>query len=191
MGTLEAGLIGNVVPDRALLRVTARGFTGHLLDRAAAVERVVRAEAAASAVPPNVSVRVLSRSGATVPDPGVTAAVRAAHRELFGAHRVAPWQPCLATEDFPLLTGAGAALHGLPDIRAGYWMLGSAGPDQWAAAPGGTAAEKLAALPQNHAPQYRSACPAHPGDGDLGHGGGGPRRVRAGRQGGRRPIAPW
>lgn len=156
VGALQAGLIGNVVPDRALLRVTARGFTEQVLDRAAAaVERIVRAEAAASAVPAEVGVRVLSRSAATVPDPIVTDAVRAAHQAQFGADRVARWQPCLATEDFPLLTGAGAALHGLPEIRAGYWMLGSAGPDQWAAAPGDTAAEKLAALPQNHAPQYR------------------------------------
>ncbi len=156
VGSLEAGLTGNVVPDRAVLRVTARGFSEQVLDRAAAaVERIVRAEAAASAVPAQVTVDVVSRSTATVPDPQVTSGVRAAHRALFGEHRVTGWPPSLATEDFALLTGAGAELHGFADIRAGYWMLGATGPDQWAAAPGTSAAQKLAALPQNHAPEYR------------------------------------
>ncbi|WP_123558389.1 hypothetical protein [Kitasatospora cineracea] len=35
-------------------------------------------------------------------------------------------------------------------------MLGTVGPEQWAAAPGTGAAEKLAALPANHSPLF---CP--------------------------------
>jgi amidohydrolase len=154
VGSLEAGSAGNVVPDRAVLRVTARAFAPHLLDRAAAaVERVVRAEASASAAPAEVTVEEVSRSMPTVPDPDLTERVRAAHRALFGPARVSGWQPMFATEDLPLLGGDGAALHGHPGIRTGYWMLGSVGPEEWAAAPGG-AAEKLSSLPQNHAPRY-------------------------------------
>ncbi|MFR9796941.1 amidohydrolase [Streptomyces sp. MS06] len=152
--TGDAGATGNVVPSRAVLLVALRAFSEGALDRAvAAVERVVRAEAAAAARPPRVAVRVLSRSVATRSDPRTAAGVRAAHRELFGAERVATWPPSPATEDFPLLTGAGAHLHGRPGIRGCYWMLGATGPAQWADAPG-DAAEKLRSLPANHSPRY-------------------------------------
>jgi amidohydrolase len=151
----EAGRTGNLVPARAELLVTVRGFSERALDRAAAaVDRVARAEAAAAALPPRLTVTVLSRSGATVPDPEVTAAIRAAHRARFGAARVTVWPAAPATEDFPLLTGVGAPLHGRPDIRGCYWMLGATGPAQWSAAPGTDAAAKLRSLPANHSPRY-------------------------------------
>jgi hippurate hydrolase len=153
--TGDAAQPGNVIASRAVLRVTARAFTEAALDQSVtAVERIARAEAAAAALPPRIRVTELSRSGVTVPDPGVTAAVRAAHRDRFGAARVTGWPPSPATEDFPLLTGAGARLHGRPGIRGAYWMLGSVGPAQWAAAAGKGAAEKLSALPANHSPRY-------------------------------------
>ncbi|WP_234539907.1 amidohydrolase [Streptomyces shenzhenensis] len=153
--TGDTGRIGNVIATRAVLQVTARAFAEAALDRAAAaVERVVRAEAAAAAVPPRVTVTVLSRSGVTLPDREVTAAVRAAHGALFGAARVTGWPGSAATEDFPLLTGSGAHLHGRPGIRGAYWMLGATGPAQWAAAPGTGAAAKLGGLPANHSPRF-------------------------------------
>jgi hippurate hydrolase len=143
-----------VIATHAELHVTARAFSEAALDRAAAaVERVVRAEAAA-ALPPRVTVTLLSRSGVTLPDPDVTAAVRTAHRAQFGAARVTGWPGSPATEDFPLLTGSGAHLHGRPGIRGAYWMLGATDPAQWAAAAGSGAAEKLGALPANHSPCF-------------------------------------
>ncbi|MHB9848154.1 amidohydrolase [Streptomyces krungchingensis] len=151
----DSGSTGNVIASTAVLHVTVRAFSEPALDRAvAAVERVVRAEAAAAARPPRVTVAALSRSGVTLADPEVTATVRAAHQRQFGAARVTGWPGATATEDFPLLTGAGAALHGRPGIRGGYWMLGATGPAQWAAAPGGGAAEKLRVLPANHSSRY-------------------------------------
>lgn len=99
---------------------------------------------------------MLSRSRPTVPDPGATAVVRRAHEAAFGPHRVTRWQPSMATEDFPLYGDAGLDLHGVPGIRTGYWMLGGAGPRQWAAAggPGADAAARLAVLPPNHSPLF-------------------------------------
>ncbi|MCZ4602358.1 amidohydrolase [Streptomyces sp. Lzd4kr] len=153
--TGEPGLTGNVIASSARLRVTARAFSDTTLDRAAAaVARVANAEAAAAALPPRVSVTELSRSGVTASDPDVTASVRAAHRAHFGAARVTGWPATMATEDFPLLTGAGAPLHGHPGIRSAYWMLGSVGPAQWAAAAGAEAADRFRALPGNHSPHY-------------------------------------
>ncbi|MFG2845923.1 amidohydrolase [Kitasatospora sp. NPDC048296] len=156
VGSLEAGGQGNVIPDRATLNVTVRGFTEQALERAAAaVRRIVRGEAVASGCPREPEFDEVSRSGVNTPDPALSQQVRTAHRQLFGAERVADWPPALATEDFPLFGDAGAELHGVPGIRTAYWMLGMVGPDQWAAAPGTGAAQKLAALPANHSPEFR------------------------------------
>jgi hippurate hydrolase len=153
--TGDGGQAGNVIASRAVLRVTVRAFSDAALDRAAsAVERVARAEAACAALPPRVTVTVSSRSGVTHSDQDVTAQVRSAHVAAFGAPRVTGWPATSATEDFPLLTGAGAHLHGRPGIRGGYWMLGAVGPAQWAAAPGTAADEKFRGLPGNHSPRY-------------------------------------
>jgi hippurate hydrolase len=155
VGSLHAGGAGNVIPESAALEVTLRAFTAATLERAlAAVRRIVHAECAASGAPREPGIRELSRSGVTVNDPAAGAAVRAAHERLLGAGRVTGWHPSTATEDFPLLGPAGAALHGVPGIRTAYWMLGSVGPAQWAAA-GATAAERLAALPANHSARFR------------------------------------
>ncbi|NJP45445.1 amidohydrolase [Actinacidiphila epipremni] len=161
VGAVRAGTPGggNVIADRATLEVTVRAFTDAALERAvAAVRRIVRAEAAAAPepTPPEPEIRVLSRSRPTVPDPHLTATVRAAHQAALGPHRVTRWQPSLATEDFALYGDAGRELHGVEGIRTAYWMLGATGPRQWAAAapPGADAATRLAALPPNHSPRF-------------------------------------
>jgi amidohydrolase len=156
VGSLHAGSLPNVIPDRATLGITVRGYSEEALDRAtAAVRRIAAAESAASGCSPEPTVTVLSRSPATVPDPAAADAVRRAHRAAFGSERVAAWPPSSATEDFPLFGDAGLPLHGVPGVRLAYWMLGCVGPRQWAAAPGGSAAAKLAALPANHSPEFR------------------------------------
>lgn len=155
VGALRAGGAGNVIPDRATLEVTVRAFSQPTLERAlTAVRRIVRAESAASGEERAPELRVLSRSVVTANDPGTTVAVRRAHEALLGARRVTRWQPSMSTEDFPLYGEAGVGLHGVPGIRTCYWMLGSVGPEQWAAA-GDAAAERLAALPGNHSARFR------------------------------------
>ncbi|MCX4745744.1 amidohydrolase [Kitasatospora sp. NBC_01287] len=160
VGSLEAGGPSNVIPDRATLTVTVRAFSEPALERVtAAVLRVARGEALVSGCPREPEVEELARSGVNLPDPELTARVRAAHQRAFGPARVADWPPSPATEDFPLLGEAGRPLHGVPGIRTAYWMLGMVGPAQWAAAPGAGAAEKLAALPANHSPEFRPHLP--------------------------------
>lgn len=77
----------------------------------------------------------------------MTAAVRRAHEDAFGPHRVTRWQPSMATEDIARSGDAGLDLHGVPGIRTGYWMVGGTGPRQWAAAGEADAARRPAALP--------------------------------------------
>ncbi|MEU1674552.1 amidohydrolase [Streptomyces roseifaciens] len=147
VGRLQAGTRGNVIPDRAELGLTVRGFSGAALDRVVtAVHRIVRAECDASGCPVPPEISVVSRSPVNRPDPQLTAAIRDAHAAAFGEARVTGWPPSMATEDFPLLAPDG--------VPTAYWMLGTAGPRQWAAAPGTTAAEKLAGLPPNHSPLF-------------------------------------
>ncbi|MFD6229276.1 amidohydrolase [Streptomyces sp. NPDC060232] len=165
VGSFRAGERANVIPDRAELGITVRAVSEASLARAAAaVERIVRAECAAAACPRDPEIVRLSASPVTHPDPVLTAAVRQAHAAEFGAERVAMWPPSLATEDFALYGDAGTDVHGERGIRLGYWMLGTVGPAAWARAPGTTAAEKMAALPANHAPDFapdaRTALPA-------------------------------
>ncbi|MFF7215055.1 hypothetical protein ACFZAU_31705 [Streptomyces sp. NPDC008238] len=133
-----------------------RAFGKEALERVtAAVHRIVTAECAASGCPREPSVRVLARSHPTLADPGTAAAVRRAHERALGAGRVAVWPASTATEDFPLYGPAGAALHGVGDVRTAYWMLGCVGPEQWARTPGAGAAARMAALPPNHSPAFR------------------------------------
>ncbi|MEV6954471.1 amidohydrolase [Streptomyces sp. NPDC051183] len=165
VGAFHAGDRANVVPERAELDITVRAAGDAALARAArAVERIVRAECAASDCPREPEIVRVCESPVTHPDPGTTGAVREAHVREFGAERVAMWPPSLATEDFALFGDAGRTLHGADGVRLAYWMLGVIGPGAWAAAPGGTAAGKLAALPANHAPDFapdvRTALPA-------------------------------
>ena len=71
------------------------------------MERIVTAECAASGCPQDPRIDVVSRSPVTLTDNAATAAVRDAHRELYGAERVSGWPPAMATEDFPLYSARG------------------------------------------------------------------------------------
>ncbi|MER6678298.1 amidohydrolase [Streptomyces sp. NPDC000983] len=160
VGKLHAGTRSNVVPDSATLGVTVRALTPTSLDRlVAAVERIVRAESAASGCPADPDLAVVSRSPVTLPDPALTGAVREAHREALGDERLMPWAPSMATEDFALYGDAGREIHGCEGIALGYWMVGVVGPRQWAATDGATVAERLAALPPNHSPEFAPHLP--------------------------------
>ncbi|WP_326700481.1 amidohydrolase [Streptomyces sp. NBC_01754] len=147
VGTLRAGSAVNVVPDTAELGIGLRALTDDCLDRAlAAVDRVVRAECAASACPREPELTTLSRSPALWCDPAATEAVRAAHTALHGPERVGTWPPSMAAEDFPLYGDAGLDLHGERGIPLVYWMFGTASPKQWA--------DHGAAPPPNHSPHF-------------------------------------
>ncbi|WP_308439651.1 amidohydrolase [Streptomyces spinoverrucosus] len=160
VGQIHAGTHNGVVPDSASLGITVRALSDESLDRVVtAVERVVRAESTASGCPRDPEITVVSRSPATLPDGEVTAVVREAHRQVLGAERVVPWAPSMATEDFGLYGDAGQEIHGCAGVPLGYWMVGIVGPRQWSATAGANAAERLAALPPNHSPEFAPHLP--------------------------------
>ncbi|MDX3339889.1 amidohydrolase [Streptomyces sp. ME02-6979.5a] len=161
VGSVRAGERGNITPDNAELSLTVRAFTEEALDRlAAAAERVVRAEAAASGAPRTPEFTVTARSPALRPDPALTARVRRAHEALLGPGRVLDLAGSAATEDFPHFASHGQGGPGGQSGDAGpggsagavpvaYWMLGTTGAGPWRTArAGGTP------VPPNHAPGF-------------------------------------
>ncbi|MGW6819834.1 amidohydrolase [Streptomyces sp. NPDC055005] len=89
VGSLRAGERANVVPDRAELGITVRAAGDAALARAAgAVERIVRAECAASGCPRDPEIERVSTSPVTHPDPATTAAIRGVHAAKFGVGAV-------------------------------------------------------------------------------------------------------
>ncbi|MER5280760.1 amidohydrolase [Streptomyces sp. NPDC002809] len=158
VGTVHAGTAVNVVPDTAELGIGVRALTDDALDRAlAAVDRIVRAECAASACPRDPGLTVVTRSPALRGDPAATRAVRSAHTDLYGPRQVVTWPPSLAAEDFSLYGDAGLNLHGEAGVPLVYWMLGVASPAQWAASGGTDVAPNHSA---HFAPAVRTALPA-------------------------------
>ena len=156
VGALHAGTSANLIPEEARLDLTVRAASDTTLERLlAAVHRIIAAEGAAAGCPEPPEFAVLNRAPANHPHRTLADAVLRAHRELLGPDRVVLWPTSLATEDFGLFGPAGAALHGLADVRTAYWMFGVVGKTQWARTPGSTAAQKLAALPPNHSPRFR------------------------------------
>ncbi|WP_405928681.1 amidohydrolase [Streptomyces griseus] len=175
VGSVRAGERGNITPDHAELSLTVRAFTEEALDRlAAAAERVVRAEAAASGAPRTPEFTVTARSPALRPDPALTARVRRAHEALLGPGRVLDLAGSAATEDVPHFASHGQGGPGRQGGDAGpggsagavgsagstgseaagavpvaYWMLGTTGAGPWRTArAGGTP------VPPNHAPGF-------------------------------------
>ncbi|WP_375603597.1 amidohydrolase [Streptomyces sp. JHA26] len=160
VGRIHAGTHSGVVPDTAALGLTVRALSPASLDRVVgAVERVVRAESAASGCPRDPEITVVSRSPVLRPDEEASSVTRAVHREVLGPERVMPWAPSMATEDFGLYGEAGHDLHGCGDVPLDYWMAGVVGPRQWAATSGADTAERLASLPPNHSAAFAPHLP--------------------------------
>ncbi|MFE0700583.1 amidohydrolase [Streptomyces sp. NPDC058872] len=152
VGSLHAGTKGNIIPETADLEVNLRSFTPPVRDRLlAAVERVVRAEAAASNAPKDPEFTRLESFPLTVNDPQTTAIVHTRLTEALGQDRVVTLpQPLNAGEDFGVF---GAAL-GVPSV---YWQFGGADPALFA---GVTELDQLHvnglpdSVPANHSPFY-------------------------------------
>jgi metal-dependent amidase/aminoacylase/carboxypeptidase family protein len=114
----------------------------------AAVERIVRAEAAASGAPAEPEISVPESFPAVVNDAAACAATQEFFDAGLGPGRV--FDPGLVTgsEDVGILASAAGA----PCV---YWLLGGAGPAQFAAATGiEDIARIVRGLPSNHSPLF-------------------------------------
>jgi amidohydrolase len=149
VGAMRAGSRENIIPDDAELMLSIRTFEKAVRDQVvAAVERIVRAEAAASGAPAEPVISVLDSFPAVVNDPGACA-----RTQEFLEAGLAPglvFDPGLVTgsEDVGILASAAGA----PCV---FWLLGGADPAQFAAATGiEDIARIVRSLPSNHSPLF-------------------------------------
>jgi amidohydrolase len=145
VGALQAGIVENVIPDHALLRLNVRTFKDQVCTRVlAAIHRILDAEAAASGAPQSPAYSVLSEFPRTDNDSACMLKVAEAFGQRFGSNAVQQVVPATASEDFSLF----GAAWGAPVI---YWMIGGVDPETFAAA---EKAGTVDQLPINHSPNF-------------------------------------
>jgi amidohydrolase len=147
VGALRAGTACNIIPDQAELLLSLRHFNDKVRDRArAAVDRIVRAEAAASGAPKEPEITTDVSFPVLVNDPAGSARLT----DLFnaGVGLTLDPGPVTGSEDVGLL----ATAAGVPCV---YWFLGGADPALFA---GVTSVEEargiVDGLPSNHSPLF-------------------------------------
>ena len=139
VGRLQAGTKENVIPETAEIGVNIRTFNEHVRGMVrAAVERIVRAEAAASGAPREPEFDWYDGTPVLVSDPDATTRTVAALAERFGKQNLIPGAVVNASED----VGVFGSAAGVPTV---FWFLG--GTDFGTREPG-------AAVPMNHSPEY-------------------------------------
>jgi amidohydrolase len=149
VASVHAGSADNVIPERAELRLNVRTFADGARSRVlAAIERIVRNEAAAAGAPRPPDIEIADSFPAVVNDPVAVERTRAALETVTGT----VFRPGLITgsEDVGLLALAANA----PCV---YWLLGGADPAAFADLdlhdiPAVIA--RVDELPMNHSPLF-------------------------------------
>ncbi|WP_405016639.1 amidohydrolase [Kitasatospora sp. NBC_00070] len=146
VGSLHAGSKDNVIPAEAELTVNVRSYTPAVRAAAlAGIERIVRAEAAASGATREPEFTPLDSFPVLVNDRAAVDRARAALVARLGERSVVDPGPVTGSED----VGAFGAAAGVPTC---YWLLGGTDPAEYARA---EAAGRVAQdIPSNHSPHY-------------------------------------
>lgn len=145
IGVLQAGTKENVIPDEAILKLNVRTFDEGVRTRVlAAIQRIVKAEAAAAGAPKPPEITPLDRYSLVTNDPAATNRVVEAFRKHFPAAQVRTTKPTMASEDF----GCFGIEWGVPSV---FWFVGGTDPDEYAKA---KKANRLGDLPTNHNPHF-------------------------------------
>lgn len=138
VGRLQAGTKDNIIPDTAELGINIRTFDDHTRTTVrTAVERIIKAEAAASGAVREPEFAWARSAPVLVTDPAATARTVAAFTERFGASRLVALPPLNASEDIGILGSAAGA----PTV---FWFFG--GID--------FTLHQLDHLPMNHSPDF-------------------------------------
>ena len=143
--SLQAGTKENVIPDEAVIKLNVRSFDDGVRRRVlAAIERIVKAAAAASGAPRPPEITALDHYPLVVNDPAASRRVADAFRRHFSAERVCETGPAPASEDFGSF---GAEWH-TPSV---FWFVGGTDPERYAKA---KEAGRLNEIPTNHSPHF-------------------------------------
>ena len=147
IGTVHAGTAANIIPDRAELGISVRTFSTEVRDRVlAAIERIVRGEAATAGAPRPPDVELAVSFPAVINDEAACARTLPALRSV--SSMIIDPGPVTGSEDVGLFASAAGA----PCV---YWLLGGADP---AGFDGATTIGEIAArsrdVPSNHSPMF-------------------------------------
>ena len=149
VGMIRAGNAGNVIADRAELRVNVRTVDASVRARTLeAIRRIVTAEAEASGAPRPPEIDHHGHFPALVNDPDATGRTNAAFVDLLGAEAVIDPGVVTGSEDVGVLAEAAGA----PCV---FWFLGGADPQLFAGVSTRDGLEEvLRSIPSNHSPTY-------------------------------------
>ncbi|MEU9452717.1 amidohydrolase [Streptomyces sp. NPDC048277] len=153
VGSIHGGTKENIIPDTVELKLNVRSTTAAVRDRVlAAIERIVRAEAAASGAPREPEIVTIDSFPVTRNDPEETEAVQAALAAEFPGLTFELTSPVPNSEDF----GAFGTALKVPSV---YWFVGGAdhklyeGVDLEALVRDGIPPQ----IPSNHSPHFAPA----------------------------------
>ena len=145
VGRLQAGTKDNIIPDTAELGINIRTYSPQTRDLVrAAIERIIAAEATASAAPRPPQITWNISTPVLVSDPVATETTMAAFTGHFGAERLLPLPLVTASEDVGIFGEAA----GIPTV---FWFWG--GPDTQTVL-SAMAEGRLDSLPGNHSPHF-------------------------------------
>lgn len=143
VGRLQAGTKENIIPDTAELGINLRTYSAHVRDTVkAAVERIVRAEAAASGAPREPDIDWTVTAPVLISDPAATEKTIGALRTHFGPDKVWPLPPLAASED----VGVFGSAIGVPTV---FWFWGGVDMQTFT-----DAFAKGELPPTNHSPEF-------------------------------------
>ncbi len=145
VGRLHAGTKNNIIPAEAHLGINVRSLDSATRDRVVgSIERIVRAEAAASGMTVDPVISVTSSVPATINDADAATIVRARFTEAWG-ESVIDYGTVSGSEDVGIIASAA-------DAPLVFWITGGADPAEFAAA---LAAGRIEHdIPSNHSPYY-------------------------------------
>jgi hippurate hydrolase len=145
VGRIAVGAKSNIIDDHAVLELNIRTYDRSIRDQIlAAIERIARAESAASGSPKEPDFEVYDSYPLTNNSEEATARVAGAFREHFG-DLVADYGRQTASEDFSAIPDA----FGVPYT---YWGVGGTDPDAYRQAE--EAGTVSADIPANHSPRF-------------------------------------
>jgi hippurate hydrolase len=145
VGALQAGTKENVIPDEAILKLNVRTFDDGVRKRVlAAIERIVKAEAAASGAVRPPEITPLDRYSLVINDEQATQRVVEALRGYFADSRLQETKPTSASEDF----GCFGSEWRTPAV---FWFVGGTDAAVYAKA---KETGRLGEIPTNHNPRF-------------------------------------
>jgi amidohydrolase len=147
VGALRAGTAPNIIPDHAELLLSLRHYDDKVHETIrAAIDRIVRAEAAASGAARDPEITTMVSFPVLVNDP--TAAAKLTEVFNAGVGLALDPGPVTGSEDFGLL----ATAAGVPCV---YWFLGGSDPALFAGVTSIEGAREIVGgLPSNHSPLF-------------------------------------